>query len=49
MVILNGSTIDIPNLKIEGTGKLTIQSGGKIYVQDQLQLDENAGGAILVE
>ncbi len=49
MEIQSGSTIDIPNLKINGTGKLTIKSGGKIYVQDQLHLDENAGGAILVE
>jgi uncharacterized repeat protein (TIGR02543 family) len=49
MEIQSESNINIPNLKIEGTGKLTIQSGGKIYVQDQLQLDENAGGAIVVE
>jgi hypothetical protein len=49
MEIQSENNINIPNLKIEGTGKLTIQSGGKIYVQDQLQLDENAGGAIVVE
>lgn len=48
MVIQTGSTIDIPNLKIEGTAKLTIKSGGKIYVQDQLQLDQNAAGAIII-
>jgi hypothetical protein len=49
MEIQSENNINIPNLKIEGTGKLTIKSGGKIYVQDQLQLDENAGGAIVVE
>ncbi len=49
MEIQTGSTIDIPNLKINGTGKLTIKTGGKIFVQDQLQLDQNAGGAIVVE
>jgi hypothetical protein len=49
MEILNGSTIDIPNLKVEAEGKLTINTGGKIFVQDQLQLDQNAGGAIVVE
>jgi hypothetical protein len=49
MEIPTGSSINIPNLKIEGTGKLTIKSGGRIFVQDQLQLNQNAGGAIVVE
>ena len=49
MEIQTGSSINIPNLKIENTGKLTIKSGGKIFVQQQLQLDENADGAIVVE
>ncbi len=49
MEIQPGSNISIPNLKVEGTGKLTIRSGGKIFVQDQLQLDQNAVGAIVVE
>ncbi len=48
MEIQSGSNIDIPNLKIEATGKLTIEPGGKIFVQDQLQLDESAGEAIVV-
>jgi len=49
MEIQSGSNINIPNLKIEGTGKLTIKSGGRIFVQDQLQLNQNSGGAIVVE
>jgi hypothetical protein len=49
MEIQTGSSINIHNLKIENTGKLTINSGGKIFVQQQLQLDENARGAIVVE
>jgi len=49
MEIQSGSTIDIPNLKIESTGKLTVKPGGKILVQNQLQLDENVGEAIIVE
>ncbi len=49
MEILTGSNISIPNLKIESTGKLTIRSGGKIFVQEKLQLDQNTGGAIVVE
>ncbi len=47
--IQNGNYIDIPNLKVAGNGRLTVKSGGKIFVQDQLQLDQNAGGAIVVE
>ncbi len=49
MGIQNGITITIPNLNIEGTGKLTIKHGGKFNVQDQLQLDESTGPAIVVE
>ncbi len=49
MEILTGSTIDIPNLKVEAGGKLTIKSGGKIFVQEKLQLDQSAGAAIVVE
>jgi hypothetical protein len=48
MKIQPGSNISIPNLKIEGTGKLTIKSGGKIFVQDQLQLDQSSGAAAIV-
>ncbi len=46
---LSGTDITIPNLKVEGTGKLTIESTGKIFVSGQLQLDANASGAIVVK
>ena len=46
---ISGSDITIPNLKIEGTGKLTVETTGKIYVSGQLQLDENAEGGIIVK
>ena len=49
MEIQTGSNIIIPNLEIKATGKLTVKSGGKIFVQDQLQLEQNAAGAIVVE
>lgn len=49
MEIQPGSDIVIPNLEIKATGKLTIKSGGKIFVQNQLKLDESAGAAIVVE
>ncbi len=46
---INGVDITIPNLKIEGTGKLTVEATGKIYVRGQLQLDSNVAGAIVVK
>jgi len=49
MEIQNGSTINIPNLEIKTAGKLSVKSGGKIFVQNQLKLDENAAGAIVLE
>jgi len=49
MEIQSESNINIPNLEIQTTGKLTVKPGGKIFVQDQLQLDQNAAGAIVVE
>jgi hypothetical protein len=49
MEIQSGSNINIPNLEIEATGKLTVKSGGKIIVQNQLKLNQNAAGAIVVE
>jgi hypothetical protein len=45
---INDVNITIPNLKVEGIGKLTIESTGKIFVSGQLQLDANASGAIVV-
>lgn len=49
MKIQSGSNINIPNLEIEATGMLTVKSGGKIVIEDQLKLDQNAAGAIVVE
>ncbi len=46
---LSGSDITVPNLKVEGTGKLTVKSSGKIFINSQLQLDNQASGAIVVE
>lgn len=47
MEIQNGSTIAFPKLKVETTGKLTVKQGGKLLVNDQLLLDQNAAGAIV--
>ncbi|MGD9700688.1 LamG domain-containing protein [Acinetobacter sp.] len=44
-----GVNITLPNLKMEGAGKLFVRSTGKIYVNGQLQLDQNSAGAIVVE
>ena len=46
---ISGSDITIPNLKIEGTGKLTVETTGKLYVSGQLQLEQNAAGAIVIK
>ncbi len=47
--IPSGVNITIPNLQVGANAKLTIQSGGKIYVEDQLELDSQNGAAIVVE
>jgi len=44
MEIQSGSDINIPNLEIKTAGKITVRAGGKILAQNQLWLDENAGG-----
>ncbi len=41
--------IQISNLSIEGNGKLWIKSGAKLFVQDQLQLEQQAGASIELE
>ena len=46
---ISGINITLPNLKIEGTGKLFVRSTAKLYVNGQVQLDQNSAGAIVVE
>ena len=46
---ISGVNITLPNLKMEGTGKLVVRSTAKLYVNGQLQLDQNSAGAIVVE
>ena len=46
---ISGVNITLPNLKIEGTGKLFVRSTAKLYVNGQLQLDQNSAGAIIIE
>ena len=46
---ISGANITLPNLKMEGTGKLFVRSTGKLSVSGQLQMEQNAAGAIIVE
>lgn len=43
-----GTDIIIKDINVEATGKLTVHTGGKISIADQLKLAGNAGAAIVV-
>lgn len=49
MEIQAGTSITIPNLEIKANGRLTVKNGGKIVIEVKLELDEQAGAAIVVE
>ena len=46
---ISGIDITLPNLKMEGSGKLTVETSGKLNVSGQLQLEQNAAGAIVIK
>jgi CRISPR/Cas system CMR subunit Cmr6 (Cas7 group RAMP superfamily) len=49
MEIQAGTNITIPKLEIKANGRLTVKSGGKIIIEDKLNLDMQSGAAIVVE
>ena len=49
MEIQTGTNINIPNLEIKSSGKVTIKSRGKLTVNDILQLDKSSGASIIIE
>ncbi|MDD2304425.1 MAG: BspA family leucine-rich repeat surface protein [Prolixibacteraceae bacterium] len=46
---ISNATISIPNLEIKNTGKLTVKASGKITLSNQLILEQNSTGAIVIE